>query len=107
MDGDLREDTAAAVCGRGHTGQHRGSVPGRSTQEARVLYSMHLKDEELEGVMASVDVKGAIPNAPHGLILEVWRQLGPPYGDLVGKYLPSRRHTVATRKVCTEWVHPR
>ena len=73
-----------------------GSLPGRSTQEASFLYDMWLHDEDLEAFMASVDVKGAFSNTPHRLIEEVWRQLGLPYGDFVGKYLRSRRYTVAT-----------
>ena len=36
----------------------------------------------------------------------MWRQLGLPYGDFVGKYLRSRRYTVATEEGCTEWVTP-
>ena len=83
-----------------------GSVPGRSTQEASFLYDMYLDDEHLEAFMASVDVKGAFPNTPQRLIEEVWRQLGLPYGDFVGKYLRTRRYTVATGKGCTEWVTP-
>ena len=83
------------------------SVPGRSTQEASFLYDMYLVDEDLEAFMASVDVKGAFPNTPHRLIEEVWRQLGLPYGDFVGKYVRTRRYTVATGKGCTEWVTPR
>ena len=83
-----------------------GSVPARSTQEASFLYDMYLDHEHLEAFMASVDVKGAIPNTPHRLREEVWRQLGLPYGDFVGKYLRSRRYTVATGKGCTEWVTP-
>ena len=81
-----------------------GSVLGRSTQEASFLYDMYLDDEELEAFMASVDVKGAFSNTPHRLIEEVWRQLGLPYGDFVGKYLRTRRYTVATGKGCTKWV---
>ena len=83
-----------------------GSVPGRSTQETSFLYDMYLDDEDLEAFIASVDVKGAFPNTPQRLIEEVWRQLGLPYGDLVEKYLRSRRYTVATGKGCTEWVGP-
>ena len=83
-----------------------GSVPGRFTQEASFLYDKYLDDEDLEAFMASVDVKGAFPNTPHRLIEGVWRQLGLPYGDFVGKYLRSRRYTVATGKGCTEWVTP-
>ena len=83
-----------------------GSVPGRSTQEASFLYDMYLDDEDLEAFMASVDVKGVFPNTPHRLIEEVWRQLGLPYGDFVGKYLRSRRYTVATGKGCTDRVTP-
>ena len=78
----------------------RGSVPGRSTQEASFLYDMYLDDEDVEAFMASVDVKGAFPNTPHRLIEELWRQLGLPYGDFLEKYLPSRRYTVATGKGC-------
>ena len=81
-----------------------GSVTGRSTQEASFLYDMYLNDEDLEAFMASVDVKGAFPNTPHRLIEEVWRQFRLPYGDFVGKYLRTRRYTVATGKGCTEWV---
>ena len=81
-----------------------GSVPGRSTQEASFLYDMYLDDVDLEAFMASMDVKGAFPNTPHRLIEELWRQLGLPYGDLVEKYLRSRRYTVAAGKGCTEWV---
>ena len=83
-----------------------GSVPGRCIQEASVLYDMYLDDEDLEALMASLDVKGAFPNTPHRLIEEVWRQLGLPYGDFVEKYLRSRRYTFATGKGCTEWVTP-
>ena len=82
-----------------------GSVPGRSTQEASFLYDMYLDDQDLEALMASVDVKRAFPG-PCTLIEEVWQQLGLPYGDFVGKYLRSRRYTVATGKGCTEWVTP-
>ena len=74
-----------------------GSVPGRP---------MYLDDEDLEALMASVDVKGAFPNTLHRLIEEVWRQLGLPYGDFMEKYLRTRRYTVATGKGCTEWVTP-
>ena len=83
-----------------------GSVPGRSTQEASFVYDMYLDDEDLVAFVASVDVKGALPNTPHRLIEEVWRQLGLPYGDFVEKYLRTRRYTVATGKGCTEWVTP-
>ena len=81
-----------------------GSVRARSTQEASFLYDMYLDDENLEAFMASVDVKGVFPNTQHRLVEEVWRQLGLPYGDFVGKYLRTRRYTVATGKGCTEWV---
>ena len=84
----------------------KGSVLGSSTQEASFLYDMYLDDEDLEAFMASVAVKGAFPNTPHRLIEEVWQHLGVPYGDFVGKYLRSRRYTVATGKGCTEWVTP-
>ena len=83
-----------------------GSVPGRSTQEASLLYDMYLNDEDLEVFMAPVDVKGAFPNTPHGLIEEVWQQLGLPYGDFVRNFLRTRRYTVATGKGFTEWVTP-
>ena len=83
-----------------------GSVPGRSTQEASFSYDMYLVDEDLEAFIASVDVKGVFPNMQHRLIEEVWRPLGLPYGDFIGKYLRTRRYTVATRKGCTEWVTP-
>ena len=52
--------------------------------------------------MASVDMEGAFPYTPRRLIEEVWRQLGLPYGDFFGKYLCTRRYTVATGKGCTE-----
>ena len=83
-----------------------GSVPGRSTQEASFLWDMYLHDENLEAFMASVDVKGAFLNTPHRLREEVCMHLGLPYGDFVGKYLSSRRYTVAPRKGCMEWVTP-
>ena len=83
-----------------------GFVPDRSTPEASFLYDMYLNDEDLEAFMASSDVKGAFPNLPHRLIVEVWRQLGLSYADFVGKYLRTRRCTVATGKGCTEWVTP-
>ena len=82
------------------------SMLGRSTQEASFLYDMYLDDEDLEAFKASVDVKEAFPNTPHGLIDEVWWQLGLPYGDFVWKYLRTRRYTVATGRGCTEWVTP-
>ena len=81
-------------------------MPGRSTEEASFQYDMYLDDEDLEALMASVDVNGAFPNTPHRLIEGVWRQLGLPYGDFVGKYLRTRRYAVATGKGCTEWVTP-
>ena len=81
-----------------------GSVPGRSTQEASLLYDVYLDDEDLEAFMASVDVKAGFPNTPHRLKEGVWRQLGLPYGNFVEKYLRSRRYRVATGKGCTEWI---
>ena len=51
-------------------------------------------------------MKGAFPSTPHRLIEEVWRRLGLPHGDFVGKYLRSRRYAVATGKGCTECVTP-
>ena len=57
-----------------------------TSKEASFLYDMYLDDEDLEAFMASMDVKGAFPNTPHGLIEEVWRQLGLPYGDFVGEW---------------------
>ena len=83
-----------------------GSVPGRSTQEESFSYDIYLDDEDVEAFMASVDVKGAFPNTLHRLIEEVWRQFGRPYADFVGKYLHTRRYTVATGKGCAEWVTP-
>ena len=82
------------------------NVPGRSKQEASLLYDMYLDDEDPEALLASMDVKGAFPNTPHRLIEEVWRQLGLLYGDFVGEYLRTVRYTVATGKGCTEGVTP-
>ena len=69
------------------------SVPDRSTQEASFLYDMYLDDEDLEAFMASVNVNGAFPNMPHGLIEEVLRQLGLPHSDFIAESLPTRRCT--------------
>ena len=82
------------------------TVPGRSTREASFLYDRYPDDPDLEAFMASEDVKGAFPRKPHRLIEEVWRQSELPHGDFVGKYLRTRRYTVATGEVCTEWVTP-
>ena len=46
------------------------NVPGRSKQEASLLYDMYLDDEDPEALLASMDVKGAFPNTPHRLIVE-------------------------------------
>ena len=53
---------------------------------------MYLDDEDLEAFMASLDVKVAFPSTSDRRIEEVWRQLGLPYGDFVGKYLRTRRY---------------
>ena len=74
------------------------SVPGTSTQEASILYHMHLDDEDLKAFITSVNVKAAFGCTPHRLIEEVWRQLGLPYCDFVGEYLRTRRYTIATGK---------
>ena len=75
-----------------------------STQGASFLYDMYLDGEDLEAVMASVDVKGSFPNTQHRLIQEGWRQLGLPYCDFIGECLRTRRYTAATENGCTEWV---
>ena len=78
------------------------SLGDRCALKASLLYHQYLDDEELEELIASLQVKSVFPCTPYSLMEEVWRQLGLLYGDFVAEYQHTRRYTIAMGKGCTE-----
>ena len=72
-----------------------GAMAGRSPHEAIFLQDTALDMHPYEMIIASLDVQGAFPHAPHRLLTEVWDAMGPPIPILHDRVHPNptpRRH---------------
>ena len=64
-----------------------GTMAGRSPHEAIFLQDTALDMNPYEIIIASLDVQGAFPHAPHRLLTEVWDAMGLPFLSLMTRYI--------------------
>ena len=57
-------------------------------------------------IIASLDVKGALPNGPCLLLEAVWKRLGLPFYNLASGYIRNRKYTVRTGAGLTPFLEP-
>ena len=60
-----------------------GAIAGRSPHEAIFLQDSGLDMNPYEMIVASLDVEGAFPHAPHRILTEVWDAMGLPFLSLM------------------------
>ena len=81
-----------------------GAMAGRSPHEAIFLQDTALDMNPYEMIMASLDVQGAFPHAPHRLLTEVWDAMGLPFLSLMTGYIQTRLYAVITAAGLTPWT---
>ena len=57
-----------------------------------------------EMIIASLDVQGAFPHAPHRLLTEVWDAMGLPFLSFMTGYIQTRLYAVITAAGLTPWT---
>ena len=73
-----------------------GAMAGRYPHEAIFLQDTALDMNPYEMIIASLDVQGASPHAPHRLLTEVWDAMGLPFLSFMTGYIQTRLHPVIT-----------
>ena len=73
-----------------------GAMAGRSPHEAIFLQDTALDMNPYEMIIASLDVQGAFPHAPHRLLTEVWDAMGLPFLSFMTGYIQTRLYAVIT-----------
>ena len=81
-----------------------GAMAGRSPHEAIVLQDTALDMNPYEMIVASLDVQGAFPHAPHRLLTEVWDAMGLPFLSFMTVYNQTRLYAVITAASLTPWT---
>ena len=81
-----------------------GAMAGRSPHEAIFLQDTALDMNPYEMIIASLDVQGAFPHAPHRLLMEVWDAMGLPFLSFMTGYIQTRLYAVITAAGLTPWT---
>ena len=81
-----------------------GAMAGRSPHEAIFLQDTALDMNPYEMIIASLDVQGAFPHAPHRLLTEVWDAMGLPFLSFMTGYIQTRLYAVITAAGLTPWT---
>ena len=81
-----------------------GAMAGRSPHEAIFLEDTALDMNPYEMIVASLDVQGAFPDAPHRLLTEVWDAMGLPFLSLMNGYIQTRLYPFITAAGLTPWT---
>ena len=81
-----------------------GAMTGRSPHEAIFLQDTALDMNPYEMIIASLDVQGAFPHAPHRLLTEVWDAMGLPFLSFMTGYIQTRLYAVITAAGLTPWT---
>ena len=71
-----------------------GAMAGRSPHEAIFLQDTALDMNPYEMIVASLDIQGAFPHAPHRLFTEVWDAMGLPFLSFMTGYIQTRLYAV-------------
>ena len=66
-----------------------GAMAGRSPHEAIFLQDTALDMNPYEMIIASLNVQGAFPHAPHRLLREVWDAMGLPFLSFMTGYIQT------------------
>ena len=81
-----------------------GAMAGRSPHEAIFLQDTALDMNPYEMIIASLDVQGAFPDAPHRLLRKVWDAMGRPFLSFMTKCIQTRLYAVITAAGLTPWT---
>ena len=81
-----------------------GAMAGRYPHEAIFLQDTALDMNPYEMIVASLDVQGAFPQAPHRLFTEVWDAMGLPFLSFISGYIETRLYAVITAAGLTPWT---
>ena len=81
-----------------------GAMAGRSPHEAIFFQDTALDMNPYEMIIASLDVQGAFPHAPHRLLTEVWDAMGLPFLSFMTGYIQTRLYAVITAAGLTPWT---
>ena len=80
------------------------AMAGRSPQEAIFLQDTARDMNPYEMIVASLDVQGAFPHAPHRLVTEVRDAMGFPFLSFMTGYIQRRLYAVITATGLTLWT---
>ena len=83
-----------------------GAIPGRSPHEAIFLYDTIADMDSMDLIIASLHVKGALPNTPWLLLEAVWKHVGLPFYNPTANYIRTRKYTVRTGARLTSFLEP-
>ena len=79
-------------------------MAGRSPHEAIFLQDTALDMNPYEMIIASLDVQGGFPQAPHRILTEVWDAMGLPFLSFMTGYIQTRLYAVITAAGLTPWT---
>ena len=83
-----------------------GAIPGRSPHEDIFLQDTIANMDQVDLIIASLDVKGAFPNTPWLLLEGLWKRLGLPFYNFASGYIRTRKYTVRTGAGLTPFLEP-
>ena len=81
-----------------------GAMACRSPHEAIFLQDTALDMNPYEMIVASLDVQGVFPNAPHRLLREVWDAVGVAFLSFMTGYIQTQLYAVITAAGLTPWT---
>ena len=81
-----------------------GAMAGRSPHETIFLQNTALDMSPYEMIVASLNVQGAFPHAPHRLLTEVWHAMGFSFLSFMNGYTQTRLYAVITATGVTPWT---
>ena len=79
-------------------------MPAGPPNEAIFLQDTALDMKTYKMMVASLDVAGALPNAPQRLLTEVWDIMGLPILSFMTGYIQTRLYAVITAAGLTPWT---
>ena len=81
-----------------------GAMAGRSPLEAIFLWDTALHMNPYEMIVASLNIQGAFPHAPHWLLTEVWDAMGLRFLSFMNGYIQTRLYAVITAAGLIPWT---
>ena len=81
-----------------------GAMASRSPHDAIFLQDTALDMNPYDMIVASLDVQGAFPHAPHRLLTEVWDAMGLPFLSFMTGYIKTLLYAFITAAGLTSWT---